>query len=1237
MECLNIMSLNVNGLRNDKKRKTLFKKFREQKLDIVCLQETYITDDKVNQWEREWGGQLIYSVGTARSRGQLILLNKTVSGFEIIHSTDRLIVILIEFNSSKICICNGYAPNANQAIENYFNDTTDFLTNIDCEKIVFCGDLNSVLSNEMDIISGDNHSTLSVENFQNFCHVNNLLDAWRLFNNDAKEFTWSRVINGSLIARRLDYILISETVLDFSTECRIISFPQSDHRGVCLKISAVNVKKGPGYWKINNSILKEQPFLDLINNTIDEFITDQRYSNLDGDTKWELLKLRIREDTMNYSQFRAASKRNHRIGLQVELDKLDNLLALKPNDVNLLNRKIMIRTELEIAEMEKTKSAQIRSKLKWIDEGDKNTKFFLNLEKSRANAKIIPELELEDGTKITDQMDILKAQKDYYENLYRKNDNARDGIEQLDGFLGNSDFPTLSQEQSASCEGRVTLEELSKGLQGLNNGSSPGLDGLTTEFMKVFWGRLGGLLVDSFNSSYAKGTLTYSQNTATITLIHKGKDLAKNKLTNWRPISLTNTDYKILAKSLAIRLGKVIETIVDKDQVAYVKGRKVSDNLRLIDDIIDYLKEKNKPGLLLAIDFSKAFDSISRKFMFNSFRRFGFGEDFVKWVEILMGDTRSCIGYNGWVSGSFKVEKGIRQGCPFSPLAFIIALEFLAIKIRNVQDINGIKIDKSCQLDLETFIKILLYADDVTLLLKDRNELELALKILDDYKQVSGLQINKQKTEVMWLGSNIGNAFDGLGLKWVNEIKILGIYFSNDRCASELDKNWKGRIMKMKGLIKTWEKRNLSLLGKICIIKSFLLSQFIYVMQCLVLPENILSEINTILYRFLWRRKDSNKKAFEKVKRKTLTSNYEMGGLKMVNVILLQQSFLCEWLVKISKSSDTDKWSWIPKSMFSLFGKGCSFLNFPLDLKEFKGLELVKSVFWKHTIKVWLTNNKIRSEDGNKLRQCLWNNHNIVYNNKVIHFVNWAEKGITFVDQLLRNNVILTLDEIGQLVGRTASLPLEYIVVRNAVLAFIRNNPAYQTQNYQNVNLIFNNNVFCHSRQFKSFLIDHHYLPPISNRFWLNKFGVHLNEKYWQLSFDTCKESRLRELNWKVLNNIYPTNILLHKMGLAQTNKCSSCPDLIDFVEHFFFHCPVIKPVWNSVENRFFITVSKNIVISPQDALLGIVEKDGFSSSMIKMINHLILIAKMCIGKYRYGKQVDINIMFDFECKIRGL
>ena len=181
-------------------------------------------------------------------------------------------------------------------------------------------------------------------------------------------------------------------------------------------------------------------------------------------------------------------------------------------------------------------------------------------------------------------------------------------------------------------------------------------------------------------------------------MIHKGKNLDRNDLSNYRPITLINTDYKIFTKALALRLQKVIKTVVNEDQIGFVKGRNIASHLRLFDDLAKYLskkkKKKKRSGALVALDFSKAFDTLSKRCIKEALDILNFGSHFQKLIQTAMEATQSCVQNGGWLSSWFSTERGIRQGCPLSPLLFIIAVEILAIRIRNNPDVRGIQVKR---------------------------------------------------------------------------------------------------------------------------------------------------------------------------------------------------------------------------------------------------------------------------------------------------------------------------------------------------------------------------------------------------------------------------------------------------------------------------------------------------------------------------------------------------------------
>ena len=159
-------------------------------------------------------------------------------------------------------------------------------------------------------------------------------------------------------------------------------------------------------------------------------------------------------------------------------------------------------------------------------------------------------------------------------------------------------------------------------------------------FYNQFWGILQWPFFECVKQSVEEGELPLTLRKGIITPIHKGKELDGNDLGNYRPITLTNTDYKILTKAMAIRLQKVISSIVSEDQVGFVKGRNIASYLRLFDDMTKCLNQANKPGSLIALDFSKAFDTLSKPCVLDALEMFKFGPKFQNLVTAVMKNTQ---------------------------------------------------------------------------------------------------------------------------------------------------------------------------------------------------------------------------------------------------------------------------------------------------------------------------------------------------------------------------------------------------------------------------------------------------------------------------------------------------------------------------------------------------------------------------------------------------------------------
>ena len=203
MNSIKILTLNARGLKNRLKRISLFHQIRKLRCDIVCLQETHITPSDSQLWEKEWGGQIVYVQGTGNSRGEMILFGKnTPLTLEIIHKEYKIIILSIRSDNFTCAVCNVYAANNKREKINYFDRLLKLLDRCDINSLMLLGDFNTIMNNDLDIVSGKPHSVREVTAVSNLVNELMLTDAWRLHHGKEKKYTWSRIC--PFIDRRLE-------------------------------------------------------------------------------------------------------------------------------------------------------------------------------------------------------------------------------------------------------------------------------------------------------------------------------------------------------------------------------------------------------------------------------------------------------------------------------------------------------------------------------------------------------------------------------------------------------------------------------------------------------------------------------------------------------------------------------------------------------------------------------------------------------------------------------------------------------------------------------------------------------------------------------------------------------------------------------------------------------------------------------------------------------------------------
>ena len=215
---------------------------------------------------------------------------------------------------------------------------------------------------------------------------------------------------------------------------------------------------------------------------------------------------------------------------------------------------------------------------------------------------------------------------------------------------------------------------------------------------------------------------------------------------NWRPLSMLCVVYKLASGAIANRIKPFKNFLINNEHTGFVPGRFIGESTRLIYDIMHYTQKAQIPGLLILIDFQKAFDSISWNFIYKTLSFLGFSNEFLKWIKLFNTDIKATVLQSGFMSEFISIGRGCRQGDPISPYLFIIAAQILNLFIIKNAEIKGITI-KDCE------FKISQFADDTTLILDgSRESMVAALNTLELFGSISRLNINTDKTKVTWIG-----------------------------------------------------------------------------------------------------------------------------------------------------------------------------------------------------------------------------------------------------------------------------------------------------------------------------------------------------------------------------------------------------------------------------------------------------------------------------------------------------
>ena len=529
--------------------------------------------------------------------------------------------------------------------------------------------------------------------------------------------------------------------------------------------------------------------------------------------------------------------------------------------------------------------------------------------------------------------------------------------------------------------------------------------------------------------------------------------------------------------------------------------------------------------------------------------------------------------------------------------------EVLAINLRCNRSIHGIWIEnnnfKICQL-----------ADDTMLFLRDIPSLKSALSLLQDFSKISGLKLNKSKTEVFPIKFT-SNLDESIGISWKKDnFKTLGVWF----CLDELQMvqlNLEGRIEEIRNTLNVWCGRNMTIFGKVMVLKTLVLSKIINICSVIHVPDTFITEVDALFFEFLW---GKGKRA--KVRRQIATNDKNLGGIKMIDFKNMVTSLKAMWVKRLlsenTENPYVEKWKVLALANAGITDQ--TLLLHKLDPTIFRKCQ---TKFYSEVLESWF---KFFAVAPNSLEEIL--NEKLTYNKyitvggKVIEpsFRVIKETGITKISQLFHHQTLLSMLNFEQ--RYNCHLPdLDF----NALICAIPSNwkAKLKTENrldttpdcYDITHLKINLNNLTNKKVYES--ITYKKSIPTAENKWVEYYPF-LEKTDWstiyKIPFRTTPDIRLHSLQYKILHRFIGCNYNLSNWKIKDSPFCTSCSQL-DTVEHFFYYCEKVQVVWSSLKELNINILKLNCQLTVLEILFGIPS----TSLLHKVLNLLILVGKQCI------------------------
>ena len=950
----------MNGLHTTEDSCVTFEKWSEinatlkkDKIAILALQETHLDETATQRIQDLFGKRMIIlnsqlERNPRASAGVAFVINRDI--IDVIETkTNELIkgkalALTVKWNDQETTLINVYAPNKRQDHKDFWETIESERTQTHTGKPDFVlGDFN-VTEEAIDRMPPKSDSFEATTAIREFRLALELQDQWRHENPKGREYTYRAIHNERTIKSHLDRIYVVRSKIKYTFDWTMApSTVKTDHWLVAVKYAPKNAPYiRPGRWTVPVQATKNSKIIEHIiekGMILQEEMTElrnnpnRRTSDKNHQTLWKTFKFTLARwielVTKNNHYKRATKIKN----LQEDRKKtIEN-----PNfetDQNLQWDEAILAREIEYLEKKNSKENRELTRAKLTLHGEKLGGMWTAMSKSKKPRDHLQRLKIPNTTPQKYEhrsKGMAELAKRYHEDLQEKDLDPNEARKREQAMTDILD--TIPEEQNflypntSILNSDVTKEFVSLALLKAKNGSATGLDGCPYEPWKALnrenqeaqkLGRTGFDIVETltmvFQDIQKHGVEPGTDFTeGWMCPLYKKKD--KTCIENYRLITLLNTDYKLLTKTLSLQLVDSIKPMIHRDQVGFIPGRSIFNHIRLTKIMIQFAEALEQDGAIIALDQEKVYDRLTHEYLWKTLEAFEMPRHFINTIKALYKSAETKVIINGVISDPFIVKRGVRQGDPISCFLFNLGIEPLACMIRSDRNISGYNIPGT-----DDQLIINLFADDTVLYLSAKDSLKTTTKTLDKWCEALGAKFNKEKMEIIPIGkkahrekviqtwkinpedqpidNDIHIAEDG------EAIRSLRAWVGNE---AHDPTPWETILDKVNKSLNMWSNTKPTIYGRKLIAQAVVGGRTQFITKAQGMPDNITETLTNMIKNFIWDNMPNPRLALP-----ALHDRKNKGGIELLNLRHRNDAIELMWLKEyLSKKTKRPTWAYM--------------------------------------------------------------------------------------------------------------------------------------------------------------------------------------------------------------------------------------------------------------------------------------------------------------------------------------